>query len=632
MKRVSSRQRLVSWDAFEANASPSAPPQQEEEGSFDDAVTTLSFPNSEAPFPNDHHDIRNTVAAPHPTSLLLLQDSTEGSFLSSQSDDTFHSTISSACLKRKRHASPPSQKNMVSTTPDSTMEAFPWDLVVEDTTTITEIATTTKEDEPAAATALLSVNDDVKLRILSFLDTDTVRTMMQVSKEGFYNLIASDQASLLWKQYCATEWPFCEHEATEFVTSIKSDNTHNIINSSDHPLPLAGNGGYQRHTLNFNAILQAAPATCPTRIDESIFAPCRWSRSLRRYRHRRTPLATELQTVRWVSGNDNDGTPTTQESAVQFTGTIGTGDRCIRSDQPFGRPRKMKEAEKEKERAFSSPKAAFSRFFRGSNQNRHPQQRMEELRTTTSSSPRSPRQFFLEHLRRRAESERNADRAANKNDDINLEWKPFVVPFVVSKQPKHSTTTMSVTPRLVHYYEVSILAPPETPETRPSTLDQDGDNARRNWSNDCVAVGISTNQFSLHTRMVGWDDYSYGYHGDDGGVFHHTGHMLREYGPKFGAGDVVGCGIDYHRNVLFFTRNGKYLGDAFDLKGGNNDDDSNQTVNFYDHDWYPTVGIDTKCLVQCNFGTEKPFAFDLEAFMGEKHADVRRHVQQDRLC
>ncbi len=45
---------------------------------------------------------------------------------------------------------------------------------------------------------------------------------------------------------------------------------------------------------------------------------------------------------------------------------------------------------------------------------------------------------------------------------------------------------------------------------------------------------------------------SYGYHGDDGRKYASTG-MGEEYGPHFGAGDVIGAGLHLETQELFFT-------------------------------------------------------------------------------
>jgi hypothetical protein len=179
----------------------------------------------------------------------------------------------------------------------------------------------------------------------------------------------------------------------------------------------------------------------------------------------------------------------------------------------------------------------------------------------------------------------------------------------------------------------------------------------------CVAVGLATKSYSLSNKLPGWTKGSYGYHGDDGLRFHETGAGKR-FGPKFGQGDTVGCGLVYldsctngpqfypplsERNSvewteqckralsvnqsapvasidermpwpelsyeeieknwprsalrgssIFYTLNGTFLGPAF---VGVNTEQS----------WYPCVGIDGLCPLKFNFGADarKPFMYDI---------------------
>eukprot|EP01083_Nonionella_stella_P279381 950423_1 len=117
---------------------------------------------------------------------------------------------------------------------------------------------------------------------------------------------------------------------------------------------------------------------------------------------------------------------------------------------------------------------------------------------------------------------------------------------------------------------------------------------------ECAAIGLSTQSFSPSNKMPGWDDTSFGYHGDDGGIYHGQGDMLRRYGPPFGPGDTVGCGLEYSSRRIFFCKNGVFLGYAFDKC----------EKEVVDSGLYPTIGIDTECPVYVNFG-ERPFKFDL---------------------
>ena len=107
---------------------------------------------------------------------------------------------------------------------------------------------------------------------------------------------------------------------------------------------------------------------------------------------------------------------------------------------------------------------------------------------------------------------------------------------------------------------------------------------------------------------------SYGYRGEDGKVFRVTGPPLSpasrldadalaaarrgtklEHFEQFSTNDVVGCGVVWAAQEIFFTKNGRLLGTAFagvpGLRGP---------------DLYPTVGLHSPGeVVRVNFG---PFA------------------------
>ena len=57
----------------------------------------------------------------------------------------------------------------------------------------------------------------------------------------------------------------------------------------------------------------------------------------------------------------------------------------------------------------------------------------------------------------------------------------------------------------------------------------------------------------------GWEPNSFGYHADDGNAFCQTG-TGKAYGPTYTTGDVVGCGINFVDNTIFYTKNGAHLG------------------------------------------------------------------------
>ena len=199
-------------------------------------------------------------------------------------------------------------------------------------------------------------------------------------------------------------------------------------------------------------------------------------------------------------------------------------------------------------------------------------------------------------------------------------------------------------PRTITYYEVDIVSGPTTglthqqslsfargepqeekkDEQEPPCLLQDDDDADdSNVNNDtasfhnhhppCIAVGLTLSNFAWDCQMPGWTADSFGYHGDDGSTFCNGQKQQQQQQVEaantfstFGQGDVVGCGIHYAAQQVFYTLNGKWVGavpiSAAQLR----------------QKWIPTVGVDSHAAVQYNAGTERPFVFDLRKFCLEQ--------------
>ena len=75
-----------------------------------------------------------------------------------------------------------------------------------------------------------------------------------------------------------------------------------------------------------------------------------------------------------------------------------------------------------------------------------------------------------------------------------------------------------------------------------------------------IGIGFSSPKASVE-RLPGWEQESWAYHGDDGkSFFGESQGQGRPYGPVFGAGDTVGCGVNFSAGSAFFTKNGHFLG------------------------------------------------------------------------
>ncbi|KAK5228214.1 hypothetical protein LTR47_000459 [Exophiala xenobiotica] len=127
-----------------------------------------------------------------------------------------------------------------------------------------------------------------------------------------------------------------------------------------------------------------------------------------------------------------------------------------------------------------------------------------------------------------------------------------------------------------------------------------------------IAIGFSTAEASLE-RLPGWETHSWGYHGDDGKMFFGE-HSGRNYGPTFGAGDIIGCGVNFNAGHAFFTKNGQDLGICFrELKK--------------DVRPFPTIGMKkhSGALITVNFG-QHPFVFDIDDKMETEKSSVAKDI------
>jgi SPRY domain len=303
---------------------------------------------------------------------------------------------------------------------------------------------------------------------------------------------------------------------------------------------------------------------------------------------------------------------------IYYTGPIGQGDRCFRTKTPWPVPATVLIPP-------SSP-------------------------NNCSHMPRPLR--FLPRLSAWSPTARLARAATTTND--HHDWEPLVRPFCLPYSAGNGGG-MCLTPRWIAYYEVTIHA-----SNQPTSSFA--------GSPECVAIGLSCAGFPLHGRMPGWDAQSFGYHSDDGGIFHASGHACALYGPTFGVGDVVGCGLDYAASAIFYTLNGQFLGYAFDFnqqvrslartrrssrllgmqlspttstttvvgRGFRREAASTSSTsaapavavstNWRNVPWYPTVGVDTSAVITCNFGQE-PFVFDWQPMLQEQAASRQGQLQ-----
>ncbi|KAJ3300480.1 hypothetical protein HK104_000065 [Borealophlyctis nickersoniae] len=139
-----------------------------------------------------------------------------------------------------------------------------------------------------------------------------------------------------------------------------------------------------------------------------------------------------------------------------------------------------------------------------------------------------------------------------------------------------------------------------------------------------IGIGFSASNVALD-RLPGWNEASWGYHGDDGHSFASSG-TGKQYGPTYTTGDVIGCIINFLTMTASFTKNGQYLGVAFrDItKDPRNKGAQGMAL-------YPSIGLRTPGeIVEANFG-QKKFVFDIEHHFKEEKAHLWQSINATPL-
>jgi hypothetical protein len=390
---------------------------------------------------------------------------------------------------------------------------------------------------------ILQVPDEIILSISSFLSIQDIRCLASTCCSVRATLIASQGAvTCIWRRRLQEAFSEVFRHAISITFVI------------DHQLSVS-RPTCTNDDINLPLLTHLLPVRYPQSIDPSTLIGHRPFRS----------YEAELSISPKVG---------TKVRLVQFKGQVGTGNRSIRSDQPFPPVYNCySEGATEKNR-FSVTKLKRMMPFKLKLNGGHRKNDVTNVHRPTS---------FIGHFR-------------ETRDSLNC-LRPFVVPTVMSDtrscyQNKDIKLLIDLTPRYVAYFEVSIIEQAHD-HTSPENTHHDN-------RHECVSIGLSTKSFCLQDKMPGWDFASYGYHSDDGGIFHGKGLQPRHGQPSYGPGDVVGCGLDYKSRRIFFTKNGKFLGCEF----------SNIGTNVVNCGLYPTVGVDSECPIFVNFG-ERPFYFDL---------------------
>lgn len=527
MNRVASRQRIRSWDLFDASGMESVDSNGYESDDFD-YLSCLSQ--------SRHASIGRS------SSIISINTDLD------RDEQLFHAIDEPPSLSQEESC----QSISIRKKRDSTGQ------IVSKTVSFLDLVQLNEEHSnhtDSSAKGLLNLNTDVQLLALSFLGLPDLKALASTCK-FFHQTLTLDTnhgevRNTVWWNLVTKSFPHVSIDTN--LSPAKTAFASHKSSLGASPVTKCSS------VLNFCSLLSNAAPSAPSDIHNKYFSE--QSNHLKSYvikfGENKLPL-----------------------HVIQFKGQVGIGDRSIRTNYPLPRPL-VRETHTIRIPQFMGKQVSHSSIF-------------GRFRCNLQSK------------------NVKAKDALRPSFEKKHSLQPFVSPYV-SRIRSEGVLEMDFTPRLMGYFEVSILPIDESQEPKNDDLSIPNEVSSRNTRHvpvkPCVAVGISIPEFTDSTRMPGWDIFSYGFHGDDGGIFHGKGDMLRVFGPTYNVGDTVGCGVNYENGGIFYTLNGEWLGYAFL---------NEKYILDGKVDLFPTIGIDSNHPLACNFGNDRPFIFNFAGLVANE--------------
>lgn len=112
------------------------------------------------------------------------------------------------------------------------------------------------------------------------------------------------------------------------------------------------------------------------------------------------------------------------------------------------------------------------------------------------------------------------------------------------------------------------------------------------------------------TSKTGLEEGFFGYCGSDGTIS--AGSQFNDYSTAYGRDDIIGCGINFVDGSIFFTKNGIFMGTAFN--------------DLHDINLIPAIALRPGNSVSTNFGLYEEFVFDIVSYQNRWKAKAYSHI------